>query len=140
MTRPELSLPPETKVPPDPLPLPVPPLPALLAAKLPKSPTNISAGGASDGCNAGCAAVIVSIGAPEAASADDGPAWIGAFEETALVLSLNVKCDPAKPAADVASDPFVIEGSAPLWPSAPSSAGRGLTPSSLDQYASLLSA
>jgi hypothetical protein len=112
MTRPELPLP-ETKVPPDPLPLPVPPLPALLAAKLPRSPANISSGGASDGCDAGASAVIVSIGALQAAAPDDGPAWVEAFEKTALVLSLNVKCDESKPAADVASDPVVVEASSP---------------------------
>src|SRR5262249_2121937 len=101
MTRPERLLLPETKVPPDPLPLPVPPLPALLTAKLSRSPPNISADGASDGCPAGAAAVIVSIGALEAADPDDGATWVGAFDEAALVLSLNVKCDQSKPAADV---------------------------------------
>jgi hypothetical protein len=80
---------------------------------LPRSPANISAGGASDGCDAGAAAVIVSIGAQEADAPDDDPAWGGAFEETALVLSLNVKCDESKPAADVASDPLVVEASSP---------------------------
>src|SRR5215472_9503682 len=114
MTRPELPLLPETK-PPEPLPLPVPPAPAVLAAKLPRSPANISAGGASDGCPAGAAAVIVSIGAPETA---------GAFEETALVPSLNVKCGKTKPTGDTASDPLAIEASSPSWPSAPGAARR----------------
>jgi hypothetical protein len=55
----------------------------------------------------------VSIGALQAAAPDDGPAWVEAFEKTALVLSLNVKCDESKPAADVASDPVVVEASSP---------------------------
>src|SRR5215831_13695598 len=119
MTRPELPLLPETK-PPEPLPLPVPPAPAVLAAKLPRSPANISADGASDGCPAGAAAVIVSIGALEAADPDDGATWVGAFDEAALVLSLNVKCDQSNPEADVASDPLVVEASSPPLPSVPS--------------------
>jgi hypothetical protein len=48
----------------------------------------------------------------QAAAPDDGPAWVEAFEKTALVLSLNVKCDESKPAAD-ASDPVVVEASSP---------------------------
>lgn len=55
----------------------------------------------------------MSIGALQAAAPDDGPAWVEAFEKTALVLSLNVKCDESKPAADVASDPVVVEASSP---------------------------
>jgi len=46
-------------------------------------------------------------------NSDDGATWVGAFDETALVLLLNVKCDQSKPAADVASDPLVAEASSP---------------------------
>ena len=68
--------------------------------------------------------MLVSIGALEAADSDDGATWVAAFDETALVLLLNVKCDQSKPAADVASDPLVAEASSPPRASAPSSTRR----------------